>query len=70
MVPFMVTTPFTGPIARTLDGVDISRLVGLPVAALAYLMLSHGSTWPPNVVSSRKVGSARTGDQLLSVALG
>jgi nucleobase:cation symporter-1, NCS1 family len=37
MVPFMVTTPFTGWGAKALDGVDISMFVGLPVAGLLYL---------------------------------
>jgi len=37
MVPFMVTTPFTGPLANALGGVDVSIFVGLPVAGLSYL---------------------------------
>ncbi|MFE5837397.1 purine-cytosine permease family protein [Arthrobacter sp. NPDC056493] len=39
MVPFMVTTPFTGFAADALSGVDISIFVGLPVAGLLYLVL-------------------------------
>jgi len=39
MVPFMVTTPFTGWIAAALGGVDLSIFVGLPVAGLLYLYL-------------------------------
>lgn len=42
MVPFMVTTPFTGPIATALGGVDYSMFVGLPVAAVLYLVLCRG----------------------------
>ena len=39
MVPFMVTTPFTGFAARALGGVDYSIFIGLPVAGLLYLAL-------------------------------
>jgi purine-cytosine permease-like protein len=39
MVPFMVTTPFTGSIAAAWGGVDYSIFVGLPVAGLLYLVL-------------------------------
>lgn len=39
MVPFMVTTPFTGPAARALGGVDGTIFVGLVVAGVAYLLL-------------------------------
>ena len=37
MVPFMVTTPFTGFIAAALGGVDYSLFIGLPVSAVLYL---------------------------------
>ncbi len=36
MVPFMVTTPFTGFAATALGGVDVSIFVGLPLAGLLY----------------------------------
>jgi purine-cytosine permease-like protein len=39
MVPFFVTTPFTGPLAKSLSSVDYSMFVGLPVAGLLYLWL-------------------------------
>jgi purine-cytosine permease-like protein len=38
MVPFMVTTPFTGSAAAALGGADYSMFVGLPVAGVAYLL--------------------------------
>jgi purine-cytosine permease-like protein len=41
MVPFMVTSPFTGFAARALSGIDYSIFVGLPVAGLLYLVLSR-----------------------------
>ncbi|MDE2219216.1 MAG: cytosine permease [Gammaproteobacteria bacterium] len=42
MVPFFVLPDiYTGPAARALDGVDISWLVGLPVAAAVYLWLAR-----------------------------
>lgn len=39
MVPFMVTTPFTGPLAHALGAVDYSLFVGLPVAGILYFVL-------------------------------
>ncbi|HEU4973617.1 MAG TPA: cytosine permease [Baekduia sp.] len=39
MVPFFVTSPFTGPLAKALSSVDYSIFVGLPVAGLLYLWL-------------------------------
>lgn len=39
MVPFMVTAPFTGSLAAALGNVDYSMFVGLPVAAVIYLVL-------------------------------
>ncbi len=39
MVPFFSTHVFTGPVARALGGADISMLIGLPVSAVAYLVL-------------------------------
>ncbi len=38
MIPFFSTDLYTGPVARALGGVDISMLVGLPVAAGIYLL--------------------------------
>jgi nucleobase:cation symporter-1, NCS1 family len=42
MVPFMVTTPFIGPVAKAWGSVDYSIFVGLPVAGLLYWWLSRG----------------------------
>ena len=41
MVPFMVTTPFTGFIAAVWGGVDYSIFIGLPVAGALYLILTR-----------------------------
>ena len=38
MVPFFSTDQYTGPAARAFGGVDVSMLVGLPVAAGIYLL--------------------------------
>jgi purine-cytosine permease-like protein len=38
MVPFFSTDQYTGPVARMLGGVDVSMLIGLPVAAGIYLL--------------------------------
>ena len=40
MVPFMVTTPFTGSIAAALGGVHYSIFIGLPVAGILYWVLT------------------------------
>ena len=42
MIPFFVTTPFVGPIAKSLGSVDYSLFVGLPVSAIVYLILARG----------------------------
>ena len=39
MIPFFSTGLYTGPIARSLGGVDLSMLVGLPVSAVIYLLV-------------------------------
>lgn len=39
MVPFMVTAPYTGPVATALHGVDYSIFVGLAVASVVYFLL-------------------------------
>ena len=41
MVPFIVTSFFTGPVADALDGADISFVVGLLVAGALYLVLGR-----------------------------
>jgi hypothetical protein len=38
MIPFFSTGLYTGPIARALGGADVAMLVGLPVAAIVYLL--------------------------------
>ncbi|MET3812230.1 cytosine permease [Arthrobacter sp. UYEF3] len=38
MIPFWSTTWYTGPVAEALGGVDISVVIGLPVATVAYLI--------------------------------
>lgn len=42
MVPFMVTSFYTGPVAEALDGADVSFTVGLPVAGILYYVLARG----------------------------
>jgi NCS1 family nucleobase:cation symporter-1 len=38
MIPFFKTSLYTGAVADALGGADISMLIGLPVAATAYLI--------------------------------
>lgn len=37
-IPFFTTEAYTGPAARALGGADVTMLVGLPVAAVVYLL--------------------------------
>jgi len=39
MIPCFSTGLYTGPLARALGGADIAMLVGLPVAAIVYLLM-------------------------------
>jgi NCS1 family nucleobase:cation symporter-1 len=41
MVPFFSTPAFTGPIAKAMDGADLSLFVGLPVAGGLYLLFAR-----------------------------
>ncbi len=41
MVPFFSTPAFTGPIAKALDGADLSMFVGLPVSGILYLVFAR-----------------------------
>lgn len=41
MIPFMVTTPFTGFLAAAFGGVDYSIFIGLPVAGVLYMALAR-----------------------------
>jgi nucleobase:cation symporter-1, NCS1 family len=38
MIPFFSTDIYMGPVARRLGGADLAMLVGLPVAALVYIV--------------------------------
>jgi purine-cytosine permease-like protein len=42
MVPFFVTTPYVGAIAKNVSNVDYSLFVGLLVSAVVYLILARG----------------------------
>jgi purine-cytosine permease-like protein len=42
MVPFFVTAPYVGVIAKNLSSVDYSLFVGLLVSAVVYLLLARG----------------------------
>ena len=42
MIPFVVTTWFTGPIAAAMGGIDIALFVGLAASAVAYVILARG----------------------------
>lgn len=46
MIPFFSSGLYTGPVARALGGADIAMLVGLPVAAGAYLVACRSIDLP------------------------
>jgi nucleobase:cation symporter-1, NCS1 family len=46
MIPFFSTGLYTGPVARQLGGIDLSMLVGLPVAAGVYLLACRSMDLP------------------------
>jgi nucleobase:cation symporter-1, NCS1 family len=41
MVPFFSTPSFTGPVAKAMDGADLSLFIGLPVAGGLYLLFAR-----------------------------
>ena len=41
MVPFFATPSFTGPVAKAIDGADLSMFIGLPVSGILYLVLAR-----------------------------
>jgi NCS1 family nucleobase:cation symporter-1 len=41
MVPFFSTPAFTGPIAKALNGSDLSMFIGLPVSAILYYVFAR-----------------------------
>jgi len=83
MIPFFSTGLYTGSVARALGGADVAMLVGLPVAALVYLLacrsfnIEHDRTganrgrrsgaWRPGVTGR---GRTRPAPQLLNQACG
>ena len=41
MIPFFSTPSFTGPIAKAMDGADLSLFIGLPIAGGLYLLFAR-----------------------------
>jgi purine-cytosine permease-like protein len=56
MVPFFVTTPFTGWAAKSLSSVDYSMFIGLPVAGLVYLALCRNLDLRGEMALAREEG--------------
>ena len=63
MVPFFSTPKFTGPIAKALDGADLSLFIGLPVAAGLYLWFARSI----DVEAERRIAE-READELEELA--
>ncbi len=49
MIPFMSTTIWEGPVAKSLSGGDISPFIGFPVAAICYYLVSRDIDVPAEV---------------------
>jgi purine-cytosine permease-like protein len=58
MIPFVVTTWFTGPIAQAIGGVDIALFVGLAASAIAYILLARGLDLPAEHALARAEAEA------------
>src|SRR3954463_7776211 len=63
MIPFFSTPAFTGPIAKALDGAELSMFVGLPVAGGLYLLFARSI----DVEGERRLAE-READELRAMA--
>jgi nucleobase:cation symporter-1, NCS1 family len=54
-IPFIDQTLYTGPFAKALGGADISWILGIVVAAVAYYAICR--RWPPRVVGGPLAGA-------------
>ena len=52
-IPFMVFTFYTGPLARTVGGVDISFAVGLAVASISFFILGRSQRFVPEATEAQ-----------------
>jgi NCS1 family nucleobase:cation symporter-1 len=53
MIPFFSTGLYTGPVAAALGGADIAMLVGLPVAALVYILACRSLDLQADLMQAR-----------------
>jgi nucleobase:cation symporter-1, NCS1 family len=53
MIPFFSTGLYTGPVAAALGGADIAMLVGLPVAALIYILACRSLDLQADLMQAR-----------------
>jgi len=53
MIPFFSTGVYTGPVAAALGGADIAMLVGLPVAALIYILACRSMDLEADLLQAR-----------------
>jgi nucleobase:cation symporter-1, NCS1 family len=63
MVPFFSTPKFTGPVAKALNGADLSLFVGLPIAAGLYYLFARSL----DIATERRLAE-READELESAA--
>lgn len=50
-IPFMATPLYTGPVAESLDGADLSWIIGLVATAPVYYLLARGRKLAPSEVA-------------------
>jgi NCS1 nucleoside transporter family len=53
MIPFFSTGLYTGPVAAALGGADIAMLVGLPIAALFYIVACRSLDLQADLIQAR-----------------
>jgi purine-cytosine permease-like protein len=53
MIPFFSTGLYTGPLAAALGGADIAMLVGLPIAALVYIVACRSLDLQADLIQAR-----------------
>lgn len=67
-IPFLSNTLYTGPLARQLDGIDVSWLVGLAVVGPLYLVLMRRFDRTPDVTAGDVVEAADKAGQRTAVS--
>lgn len=68
-IPFMVYTFYTGPLARTIGGVDISFAVGLAVASITFFLLGRSQRFVPDATEAQVSAARRHQEWSVDIAV-